>query len=82
MCFLLQTSNVKVQIGSMTSDTSSSHSRIKREQLGEILIPVPVGQRQITEMKKMGEKLKKAIEKIYLGENLIFEQQALLEKIS
>ena len=29
-----------------------------------------------------GEKLKKAIEKIYLGENLIFEQQALLEKIS
>ena len=82
LCFLLQTSNVKVQIESMTSGTSSSHSRIKREQLGEILIPVPVGQRQITEMKKMGEKLKKAIEKIYLGENLIFEQQALLEKIS
>ena len=81
LCFILRTNSVKVQIESMTSGTSSSHSRIKREQLGDILIPVPVGEKQIKEMKMMGEKIKKAIEEIYIGENAILEQQLLLENI-
>ena len=49
--------------------------------MGDILIPVPVGEKQIKEMKMMGEKIKKAIEEIYIGENAILEQQLLLENI-
>lgn len=81
LCFILRTENVKIQIESMTSGTSSSHSRIKREQLGEILIPIPVKKEQIKEMNHLGEQLKKAVEEIYAGEKIISEQQELLEKI-
>lgn len=56
LCFLLKTSNVMVQIESMTSGTSSSHSRIKREQLGEILLPVPVADDKKKICRELGEK--------------------------
>ena len=42
ICFLLKTSYVVKQIEHLTSGTSSSHSRIKREQLATIKIPYPV----------------------------------------
>ena len=82
LCFLLKTSNVMVQIESMTSGTSSSHSRIKREQLGDILLPVPVSDDERKVCKKLGEKLKKAIEEIYQGESIISEQQKYLTKLA
>ena len=82
LCFLLKTSNVMVQIESMTSGTSSSHSRIKREQLGEILLPVPVSDDERKRCKELGEKLKKAVEEIYQGESIISEQQKYLTKLA
>ena len=82
LCFLLKTSNVMVQIESMTSGTSSSHSRIKREQLGEILIPVPVADDKKKLCRELGEKLKNAIEEIYQGESIIFEQQRYLAELA
>jgi len=82
LCFLLKTSNVMVQIESMTSGTSSSHSRIKREQLGEILLPVPVSDDERKICKELGEKLKKAVEEIYQGESIISEQQKYLTKLA
>ncbi|MCI8550824.1 MAG: N-6 DNA methylase [Lachnospiraceae bacterium] len=81
LCFLLRTDHVKIQIQSMTSGTSSSHSRIKREQLSEILIPVPVKKRQIEKLAKMGETLKSAINKIYESETIIDTQLDVLEHV-
>lgn len=81
LCFLLRTDNVKVQIESMTSGTSSSHNRIKREQLGEIFVPVPTGKKQVSEMKKMGQLLEKAIREIYAAEDVITEQLKNLETV-
>ena len=81
LCFLLRTENVMVQIDSMTSGTSSSHSRIKREQLGEILIPVPVGSKQKKKISDMGRKLEKAIHEIYNSEEEITTQMLYLEEI-
>lgn len=81
LCFLLRTENVMVQIDSMTSGTSSSHSRIKREQLGEILIPVPVDAEQKKKISEMGRKLEKAIQRIYNGEEEIATQMSYLEEI-
>lgn len=81
LCFLLRTENVMVQIDSMTSGTSSSHSRIKREQLGEILIPVPVEVEQKKKISDMGKKLEKAIQEIYNSEEEITAQMSYLEKI-
>lgn len=71
LCFLLRTENVKVQIESMTSGTSSSHSRIKREQLEEILIPVPTIPETIQKFEKINEKLKESIKKIYESDESI-----------
>lgn len=81
LCFLLRTDNVKVQIESMTSGTSSSHSRIKREQLGEILVPVPVGEKENSVIEKMGTELKNAIQDIYTAESIIKKQLEQLESV-
>lgn len=45
---LLLTSHAQSQIHSLTSGTSSSHNRIKTEQLLNILLPVPKGKRRQT----------------------------------
>lgn len=81
LCFLLRTSNVMIQIASMTSGTSSSHSRIKREQLGEILIPVPVSEERKKEILVLSNKLREAVQNIYNGEMVISEQQKYLSSI-
>ena len=82
LCFLLKTSNVMVQIESMTSGTSSSHSRIKREQLGEILLPVPVADDKKKICRELGKKIERAINEIYQGENIISEQQRYLSELA
>ncbi len=81
LCFLLRTENVMVQIESMTSGTSSSHSRIKREQLGDILLPIPTSKEQKRQIFEMGKKLESSVLKIYEGENVITEQLQYLEQI-
>lgn len=44
LCLMLKSPVVRSQIKNLTSGTSSSHSRIKSEQLEEILIPYPVSE--------------------------------------
>ena len=41
LAYLLQTKAVQSQIRSLTSGTSSSHSRIRTDELGQVLIPLP-----------------------------------------
>ena len=81
LCFLLRTENVKNQIENLTSGTSSSHSRIKQEQLAEIMIPVPKSKKKKEEYKQANEQIKKSIEMIYEAENNIGNQLKLLSKI-
>ncbi len=41
LCTILKSASVQAQIRNLTSGTSSSHNRIKTEQLEEILVPCP-----------------------------------------
>ena len=81
LCFLLRTGNVQKQIENLTSGTSSSHSRIKREQLADILVPIPKTEKG----KKLYEKINKAVEQsmkdIYLAEEVISKQLNELDNI-
>lgn len=81
LCFLLRTENVKNQIDNLTSGTSSSHSRIKREQLAEIMIPTPKSKRKKEEYKKINNIIKDSIAMIYTAENNIMEQLRSLSQI-
>lgn len=81
LCFLLRTENAKKQIENLTSGTSSSHSRIKQEQLAEIMIPVPKSKKKTEEYKQANEQIKKSIEMIYEAENNIMKQLQVLSQI-
>lgn len=81
LCFLLKTESVRNQIENLTSGTSSSHSRIKQEQLAEILIPVPKSHKKKEEFRKANIIIKKAIESIYLAEKNLSEQLNILTEI-
>ena len=81
ICFLLKTSYVMKQIECLTSGTSSSHNRIKREQLEKILIPCPIS----TDLKKsyaeIDKNLQIALAEKYKAENQIENQMNLFERI-
>lgn len=81
LCFLLRTENVQNQIEHLTSGTSSSHSRIKQEQLAEIMIPVPKSKQKMLEYKQANEQIKKSIDMIYEAKNNIKKQLKLLSGI-
>lgn len=81
LCFLLRTENVKNQIENLTSGTSSSHSRIKQEQLAEIMIPVPKSKKKKEEYCKANVIIKKSIDLIYSAEKNISDQLNILSKI-
>lgn len=80
LCFLLRTENVKNQIENLTSGTSSSHSRIKQEQLAEIMIPVPKSKKKKEEYKRANTQIKRSIEMIYEAENSIMKQLRILSQ--
>ena len=71
LCYLLKTDNVRNQIENLTSGTSSSHSRIKQEQLSDILIPVPKSENAMKLFEELDKKLEKASKKIYEAERNI-----------
>jgi len=71
LCFLLRTESVMNQIENLTSGTSSSHSRIKREQLADILIPIPVSEKAINAMVEIDKNLEAAVNHIYSAEDQI-----------
>lgn len=81
LCFLLKTENVRNQIENLTSGTSSSHSRIKQEQLANIMIPIPKSKNKKEEYHKANVIIKDAIEQIYAAQNNVSEQFHILENI-
>lgn len=81
LCFLLKSESVKKQIENLTSGTSSSHSRIKQEQLADILIPVPKNEKMKMEFSRINTIINESISKIYDAENLITQQMKILDMI-
>lgn len=81
LCFLLKTDYVSEQIKGMVSGTSSSHGRIKREQLREILIPLPTDEERKQCMENIALELKKTVGIIYSGEKNLQEQIEQLENM-
>lgn len=81
ICFLLKTSYVTKQIEYLTSGTSSSHSRIKREQLMDIKIPYPVSETTKKELKKINTLIKNSLKKKYIADAILREQLDKLEQI-
>ena len=81
ICFLLKTSYVAKQIEHLTSGTSSSHSRIKREQLMDIKIPYPVSEAAKRELKEIDTLIKRSFEEKYIADTVLREQLKKLEQI-
>lgn len=81
LCFLLKTKMVMSQIEGLTSGTSSSHSRIKREQLADILIPIPNNEITKENMARMSLIFQNSVDQIYEAEDAINENMLLLNKI-
>lgn len=81
LCFLLKTESVRNQIENLTSGTSSSHSRIKQEQLAEIMIPIPKSKKKQEEFHRANAIIKEAIESIYLAEKNLSEQLNILTEL-
>ena len=81
ICFLLKTSYVLKQIEHLTSGTSSSHSRIKREQLAGIKIPYPVSVEAKQEMNSINELIKTAFKNKYDADSILRAQLVKLETI-
>lgn len=81
ICFLLKTSYVAKQIDNLTSGTSSSHSRIKREQLADILIPYPTTQEAKEQISSINNQIKSAFESKYIADESLRTQLFTLEMI-
>lgn len=81
LCLLLKTSYVTKQIENLTSGTSSSHNRIKREQLAKIRIPFPNSTQTKNMMIEINETIKKAFNQKYQADQVLREQQKRLESI-
>lgn len=79
---ILKLSYVKQQVENLTSGTSSSHNRIKTEQLSQILIPLP---KKGTEMEKkydtIANEIEKSIKLKYTAQDNMLKQIQNLEDI-
>ena len=69
------------QIENLTSGTSSSHSRIKREQLADILIPIPVSEAAKQLVAEIDKELEAAIKLLYSAKDRITDRFSVLNDI-
>ncbi|WP_295685479.1 N-6 DNA methylase [uncultured Fibrobacter sp.] len=81
VCFLLKTSYVAAQIENLTSGTSSSHSRIKREQLSQIKVPYPISKKTKKLFADLNEKISIAIEQKYNADSVLEQQFSMLDGV-
>ncbi len=81
LCFLLKSECVMKQIMNLTAGTSSSHSRIKREQLQDILIPIPSNKETQHTIEEIDKCIENAVKQIYLSEDELFKSAAILNTI-
>ena len=82
LCYLLKTTSVLNQIENLTSGTSSSHSRIKREQLANILIPIPDTNDTLAEISRIDEELSKKVSAIYSAKAAISQSFSFLNHLA
>lgn len=82
ICLLLRSTYVQRQIEDLTSGTSSSHSRIKREQLANVLIPCPESQTASEAIANAGRRIHAAFSDIYAADNVISNQTQWLETLT
>ncbi len=78
---VLRLPSVSRQIENLTSGTSSSHNRIKTEQLQEILIPIPKSEDKLSELENIACELRASIEMKYEAENKLNKGMEKLENI-
>lgn len=71
LCYALRTEYVAKQIEDLTSGTSSSHSRIKREQLADIKIIYPKSKKAKKIVYEINEKIKQALLTKYEMDNIL-----------
>jgi type I restriction-modification system DNA methylase subunit len=81
ICFLLKTSYVSRQIENLTSGTSSSHSRIKREQLADIRIPYPISKDARALVSQINDLIERSFQEKYAADEVLREQLQKLETI-
>lgn len=81
LCFLLRTESVMKQIENLSAGTSSSHSRIKREQLEDILVPIPSNSEAQRTIEEIDQRLEKSVRQIYLSEEELFRSATVLNNI-
>jgi hypothetical protein len=62
----------RIQLDSLTSGTSSSHTRIKDSELGELLIPVPEDEKTKHEWRAISARLREAVTDKYSIEDRIW----------
>ncbi len=81
ICFLLKTSYVYKQIENLTSGTSSSHSRIKREQLANIKVPYPISNDAKRRLNAIDSLISNAFERKYEADIVLRTQLSELESL-
>jgi len=78
---VLRLPSISQQIENLTSGTSSSHNRIKTEQLHDILIPIPKDDCKLNEINTIANRIEAAIKKKYEAEDALNDEMDKLEKI-
>ncbi|WP_238881765.1 N-6 DNA methylase [Clostridium sp. YIM B02551] len=79
---ILKLPYVKQQVENLTSGTSSSHNRIKTEQLGQILIPLPKNGTDIEKKYNViADKIEESIKLKYNAQNNLLNQIQNLEEM-
>ena len=81
ICLLLKTTYVAKQIENLTSGTSSSHCRIKREQLSDIKIPYPTSEEAKKLFSRIDKETSNAFSQKYAADNILLDQLNLIENI-
>lgn len=79
---ILKLPYVKQQVENLTSGTSSSHNRIKTEQLSEILIPLPKENTSVeNEYNAVAKEIEESIKLKYKAQNKLLSQIQSLETL-
>jgi restriction endonuclease S subunit len=78
---VLRLPGVSQQILNLTSGTSSSHSRIKTDQLKEVLIPLPTADEDIRKIEDISRAIQHSISMKYEGEEILNQKITQLEDI-
>ncbi|CDD77330.1 n-6 DNA methylase [Cryptobacterium sp. CAG:338] len=81
LCLMLKSSIVQAQIRNLTSGTSSSHNRIKTEQLEQILVPCPVSEAAKRKFASLEIKSAAVFRQKYSSDQALRENLSVLESI-